>query len=158
MSATWVAMTWLHQVSIVAVLGYYATLALVVLPVLGRTLDGAALGRSIALVGRRSRPLLITTIVVFVVSGTYLLLSAGRYDGLGNLFASTWTVLLTVKHLLVLLMIVIAIGVDRLSASMARVAGDEARRTALGMLGLSVQGMTILGLLVLLLTAAAQGS
>jgi len=158
MSATWVAMTWLHQVSIVALLGYYAALAVVVLPALSRTLDGDALGRSIGVVGRRSRLLVVVTIIVFLVTGTYLLLSAGRYDGLGNLFASTWTVLLTVKHLVVLLMLAVAFAIDRLSVAVAEAGSDEGRRTTLGMLGLAVQGMTVLGLVILLLTAAAQGS
>jgi uncharacterized membrane protein len=158
MSATWVAMTWLHQVSIVALLGYYAAMAVVVLPALSRALDGDALGISIGAMGRRSRPLVLATIVVFLVTGTYLLVSAGRYDGIGNVLASTWTVLLTVKHLVVLLMLVIAFGVDRLSVAVAETGDDGARRTTLGMLGLAVQGMTVLGLVVLLLTAAAQGS
>lgn len=158
MSTTWVAMTWLHQASIVALLGYYLVLAVVVLPALQRALDGHELGASIGTIGRRSRPLVGTTIVVFLVTGTYLLLSAGRYDGLGNLFASTWTVLLTVKHLVVLLMLLVAFAVDRLSVAVAQAADGEARRTALGMLGLAAQGMTVLGLVVLLLTAAAQGS
>jgi uncharacterized membrane protein len=158
MSATWVAMTWLHQASIVALLGYYATLALVVLPGLSRSLDGEARGRTIGAIGRRSRPMVIGTVIVFLVSGTYLLVSAGRYDGIGNLFSSTWTVLLTIKHLVVLLMIVVAIGVDRLSASVAATEDDAPGKTTLGMLDLAVQGMTVLGLVVLLLTAAAQGS
>lgn len=158
MSATWVAMTWLHQVSIVALLGYYAVLAVILLPALSKALDGDALARSIGVLGRRSRPLVITTIIVFLVTGTYLLVSSGRYDGIGNLVASTWTVMLTVKHLLVLLMLVLAFVIDRLSMAVADAGGDEAGRTTLGMLGLSAQGMTVLGLLVLLLTAAAQGS
>ncbi len=158
MSATWVAMTWLHQVSIVVLLGYYGVLALVVLPVLSRTLDGERLGGTVGAIGRRSRPLIVITILLFLVTGTYLLLSAGRYDGLGNLFASTWTVLLTIKHMVVLLMLVIAFAVDRLSVAVAEAGDDHGRRNALGMLELAVQGMSALGLVVLLLTAAAQGS
>jgi uncharacterized membrane protein len=158
MSATWVAMTWLHQVSIVALLGYYAALAVVVLPALSRVLDGDALAGSIGALARRSRPLIVVTIVLFLVTGTYLLLSAGRYDGLGNVFSSTWTVLITVKHLVVLLMLGIAFAIDRLSAAVADAGGGNGRETTLGMLTLAAQGMTVLGLVVLLLTAAAQGS
>ncbi len=84
--------------------------------------------------------------------------TAGRYDGLGNLFASSWTTLITVKHLVVLVMLVLAVAVDRLAMAVSRATSDEPRRTALGVLHLAAEGTTALGLLVLLLTAAAQAS
>ncbi len=158
MDPTLVGMSWLHQAAIVVLLGYYAVLATVVLPALERSLDEDQLGRAVGTIGRRSRALAVGSVVVFLVTGTYLLMTAGRYDGLGNLFASTWTTLITVKHLVVLVMLVLAIAVDRLGIAVSRASTEEARRTALGVLRLAAEGMTALGLLVLLLTAAAQAS
>lgn len=158
MDATWVAMTWLHAMGMVGLLGYYAVLAIAVLPALSRTLDGQELGAAVAAVGRRSRPLVVGAIALFLVSGIYLLVTAGRYNGAGNLFATTWTTLITVKHLLVLLMLALAAGVDQLAVATSRSDTAEARRTTLGLLSIAAQGMTVLGVLVLLLTAAAQAS
>jgi uncharacterized membrane protein len=158
MDATWVAMTWLHAVGMVVLLGYYTVLALAVLPGLSRALDGVSLGTAVKAVGRRSRPPVVLAIVAFLVSGIYLMVTAGRYSGAGNLFASTWTTLITIKHLLVLVMLAVAVGVDQLALAVGRAASDEARRTAFGALGLATQAMVVLGAIVLLLTAAAQAS
>jgi uncharacterized membrane protein len=158
MDATWVAMTWLHAVGMVVLLGYYTILGLVILPGLARALDGASLGSAIAAVGRRSRPLVLLAIAAFLVSGIYLMVTAGRYSGLGNLFASTWTTLITIKHLLVLIMLAVAVGVDQLSVAVGHAGSDEARRTDVGLLGLAAQVMVALGAVVLLLTAAAQAN
>lgn len=158
MDTIWIAMTWLHAVGMVSLLGYYAIMAVVILPALSRSLDGAPLGQAVQAVGRRSRPLVVGAVVVFLVSGIYLLVTAGRYGGAGNLFASQWTVLMTAKHLVVLVMLALALVVDRLAGAAGDAPNDEARRTALGALDLAAEGMTVLGAVVLLLTAAAQAS
>ncbi len=158
MDPTLVGMSWLHQAAIVTLLGYYAVLATVLLPALERSLDGNQLARAVGSIGRRSRVLAVGSVVMFLVTGTYLLVTAGRYHGLGNLFASSWTTLITVKHLVVLVMLMLAVAVDRLAMAVSRATSDEARRTALGVLHLAAEGTTALGLLVLLLTAAAQTS
>jgi uncharacterized membrane protein len=116
------------------------------------------MGRAVASIGRRSRPMLVLAVVLFLVSGIYLLVSAGRYSGAGNLFATTWTTLLTVKHLVVLVMLGLGVAVDRLSLAVGDAATDDERRTLAGVLGLATEGMTALGALVLVLTAAAQAS
>jgi uncharacterized membrane protein len=158
MDATWVAMTWLHALGMVGLLGYYAVMTFVVLPSLSRSFDGDRLGEVVQALGRRSRPLVAGAIVLFLVSGAWLMLTSGRYDGLGNLFASTWTTLLTVKHLLVLVMLALTVGADRLAAGAGRSSTDEARQITFGTLELAMQGSTVLGALILLLTAAAQAS
>ncbi len=158
MDTTWVGMTWLHALGMVGLLGYYASLALVVLPSLGRSLDGAAMARAVAAIGHRSRPMLVVTAVLFLVSGIYLLVSAGRYAGAGNLFATTWTTMLTVKHLLVLVMLALGVAVDRLGVAVGSAGSEDERRTLAGVLGLATEGMTALGALILVLTAVAQAS
>jgi uncharacterized membrane protein len=158
MDATWVAMTWLHAVGMVGLLGYYAAMTFVVLPALSRAFDGPQHAQVVQAVCRRSRPLVIGAVVLFLVSGTWLLVSGGRYGGLGNVFASTWTTLLTVKHLLVIVLLALAVGADRLAVAAGQAASDESRQITLGTLELAMQGSTVVGALILLLTAAAQGS
>ena len=158
MDGMWVGMTWLHAAGIVAVLGPYAVLAVVLLPALRGSLEGEQLGLTIASFARRSRLLLVPGVAMLLVSGVYLMVTAGRYGGVGNLFATTWTVLLTVKHMVVLVMVALGIAIDWLARSIGAETDDGARRTLVGVLGLAAEGMTVLGAIVLLLTAAAQVS
>ena len=154
MDVVHVAAVWLHAVAMVIVLGYYAILSRVVLPALSRALDGAALGRAVPAVERRALPVVGVAIVVFVITGVYLLAVDGRYAGVGS-FATTWAMLMLVKHVVVGVMVVLGIGIDRLAAAVGE-ASDEGRGRTLDLLVLGMDGMTVLGAIVLLLTAAAQ--
>jgi uncharacterized membrane protein len=158
MDGTWVAAAWLHSLAMVIVLGYYGILGRFVLPGLRKALDGETFGRSLLEIERRALPFLVLSVVLFTATGMYLLIADARYAGLGNLFASTWTTLLTVKHMVVVVMVVLAWGVDRLVVAVAETGDGAARETSLGILGLAAEGMTVLGAIVLLLTAAAQAS
>ena len=151
-----VVATWLHATGMVVVLGYYAILGRVVLPALLRTLEGEAVGRAVVAVERRALPYVLLGIVVFTVTGVVLMTGSGRYEGLGNLFASSWTTLMTVKHMVVLLMIVLGIGIDRLAAGIGDAASDVARRRDVEILELALDAQAALGLIVLLLTAVVQ--
>ena len=161
MSTLVLGATWIHTVAIVVVLGYYATLWLVVLPWLS---SGGAPepGRVITLLERRALPWIIGSIVLFIVTGVVLMLTSPSYDGLGNLAASTWAILIVVKHVVVVAMVALGLVVDRVLVP--RVAGTwwtpavvpstDARdlrpiARASGVMG-------VLGAVVLLLTAAAQ--
>jgi uncharacterized membrane protein len=154
MDATHVVALWLHALSMVVVLGYYGILGRLVLPALVQTVDGPALGRSVAAIERRALPIVLLGIALFVVTGIYLLIKDGRYTGIGE-FASTWSVLMLVKHLVVVAMIALGVGVDRLAAAIGQ-ASDEGRKRMVDVLVLALDGMTALGAIVLLLTAAAQ--
>jgi uncharacterized membrane protein len=154
MDATHVVALWLHALSMVVVLGYYGILARIVVPALARNLDGATLARTVPAIERRALPILLLGIALFVVTGIYLLVKDGRYTGIGE-FASTWSTLMLVKHLVVVAMVVMGVGIDRLAAALGQ-ASDEARARMIGVLVLALDGMTALGAIVLLLTAAAQ--
>jgi uncharacterized membrane protein len=154
MDAVHVAAIWLHALAMVVVLGYYGILGRIVLPALSRTLDGPALARTVPAIERRALPIVLATIVLFIATGIYLLVIDGRYAGVGS-FSSTWSMLMLVKHLVVAAMIVLGIGIDRLAAAVGQ-ASDEGRARMVDVLVLALDGMTALGAIVLLLTAAAQ--
>lgn len=154
MDVVHVAAIWLHALAMVIVLGYYAILSRVVLPALTRSLDGAALGRAVPAVERRALPVVGVAIVAFVVTGIYLLAIDGRYGGVGS-FATTWAMLMLIKHVVVAVMVVLGIGIDRLAAALGD-ASDDGRGRTFDLLVLGADGMTVLGAIVLLLTAAAQ--
>jgi uncharacterized membrane protein len=150
---------WLHAIASVILVGYYAVLALVVVPVLGRTLDGPALGRAIPAIERRALPLVLISIGVFLVTGTYLLLTDDRFLGMGHFFASGWSTLLVIKHVFVLALVGLGIYVDLLVVPDVGTSADEvARSVAIRRLARSAAVITVLGGLVLLMTAAAQAS
>ncbi len=154
MDVSHVAALWLHTVAMVFVLGYYGIIARIVLPALSKQVDGPTLARALLAIERRAMPILVIGIVLFVASGIYLLVRDGRYAGVGS-FASTWSTLMLVKHLVVVVMVVLGVGIDRLTAGLAD-ATERGRGQMLGVLDLAMDGMTALGLIVLLLTAAAQ--
>jgi uncharacterized membrane protein len=107
-------------------------------------------------VERRALPLVVLAIALFTVTGTYLLVIDEEYAGLGNFQASSWTSLMLVKHLVVIAMVVVGVGVDRLVVLVADSPDEAARQRAIGLLELGVETMTGLGALVVVLTVAAQ--
>ena len=127
-----------------------------VLPAFERSLDGSAQATALVAIERRALPLLVLSIALFTATGVYLLVIDPDYSGLGNVFASTWTTLMFVKHVLVVGLVVLAVAVDRLVRRVAAATSDGARGAALKRLELSAEAATGLGALIILLTAAAQ--
>jgi uncharacterized membrane protein len=153
-----VVAAWLHALGVVVVLGYYGILGRIVLPTLKRSLDSETMARTIFALERRALPVVVLGVLLFTVTGVVLLAGDERYAGPGNLFANTWTTLLTVKHVVIIAMLVLGVAIDRLAAGIADTATDEARLRGVGMLELAADGMTGMGAIVLLLTAVAQAS
>lgn len=147
---------WLHTLALVIVLGYYGILGRVVLPALERSLERPTQVSTLMAIERRALPFLVLSIVLFVATGAYLLVIDPAYAGLGNVFASTWTTLMLVKHLLVVVVVVLGVAVDRSVRRANEAPNDEARKAALHRLALSAEGATGVGALTILLTATAQ--
>jgi uncharacterized membrane protein len=155
------AATWTHAISIVILLGYYATLSLVVLPWL--TSGGSSEpGRAIAALERRAFPWIIASIAAFAVSGVLLMVTSPKYEGFGNLASSSWATLIVVKHVVVIAMVALGVVLDRVLV--ARVDGtwwtppaEPSREVRdLRPVAQASWAMVLLGAVVLLLTAAAQ--
>ena len=147
---------WLHTVALVIAWGYYGILGRIALPALERSLDHRALATTLLGMERRAVPLVALSALLFTLTGSYLLVIDPHYAGLGNVFASTWTLLMLAKHGMVIAFIALAVAVDLLVRRVARNTDSGQRQRDLRWLGFSAEGATGLGALIVLLTAAAQ--
>jgi uncharacterized membrane protein len=154
MNALVVGATWIHTIAIVILLGYYATLSLIVLPWL--TSGGAREpGSVIASVERRALPWIFASVALFTLTGVALM---AAHTGANP----DWVPLIIAKHLIVVAMIVLGVVVDRVLVP--RVAGTwwtpaVVPSTDVRDLRPIVQAcaaMSVLGAAVLLFTALAQ--
>jgi len=152
---------WIHTLAFVIAWGYYGVLARMILPGLEQSIDRPGQVAALAAIERRALPLVVLSLVLFTVTGTYLLLVDPHYAGLGNFFASTWTALMLVKHVLVIALVALGVGVDMLIRRLTDSAGtsdETAQRSALRRVELAAEGVTGLGALIVLMTAAAQAT
>jgi uncharacterized membrane protein len=147
---------WAHTLGLVVAWGYYGILGRIALPALEHSLERPALATTLLDMERRAAPLVALSALIFTVSGSYLLVVNPHYAGLGNVFASTWTLLMLVKHGLVVVFVALAIAVDLLVRRIARTADPAGQARNLRWLGFSAEGATGAGALIVLLTAAAQ--
>jgi uncharacterized membrane protein len=149
---------WLHTLAFVIAWGYYGILGRMVLPALERSLDRPTQAAALAAIERQALPLIAISLVLFGATGAYLLVVDQHYAGLGNVFASTWTTLMLIKHVLVIGLIVLGLYVDILIRRAGDATSDDVRGSVLRRVGWSAEGATGLGALIVLLTAAAQAT
>lgn len=154
-----VAAVTLHTAATVVLLGYFAILGRVGLPALREVLTGVQVVAALVGMQRRARTPLTLSIVVFAITGLHLMTLDSRFGGLGTMDGSAWAPLILLKHVLVGFLVVAAIGADRLIEGLAS-AGDDAEPSerSLRLVGLVLDGISILGLAILVLTAAAQAT
>lgn len=143
----------LHTLATVIFIGHYLLLSLLYLPVLSKMEQGGA--TALSEISKRSRVWLYIALGLFAVTGIYLTLVDPCYLGLGN-FQNPWSVLMLVKHILILGMI----GVGFWFNVILRI-GLLLRSTSNSALGVSrlrlySNLMSACGVLVLILTAIAQ--
>ena len=150
-----VGAVWLHTVAFVIAWGFYGVLARMILPGLGKSLDLAGQTRVLAAIERRALPFVLFAVVLFAVTGTYLLVTNSAYHGLGN-FTTTWAMLMLVKHGLVIVLVGLGMLIDYLIRGAADAQEDRDRASDLRWIGLAADGATALGALITLTTAAAQ--
>jgi uncharacterized membrane protein len=149
--------TWLHTVAFVIAWGYYGILGRMIIPGLERTLAPEARADALLAIERRALPLMLLSIALFTVTGSYLLVTDSKYEGLGNI-GNAWAAIMLGKHLLVVVLIGLGVVIDRLIRWAAEVADDRARAKYLGWLRWCAEGATGVGALIALLTVAAQAS
>jgi uncharacterized membrane protein len=146
----------LHTVAFVIAWGYYGNLGRIVMPALRRSLDPPAATGTLLAIEARALPLVLVSVVLFIVTGTYLLFVSPDYAGLGDFFANSWSTLMLVKHVVVVALVALGIVVDRLIRRAAAATDDAARSAALGRAELAAEAATGLGAVIVLLTAAAR--
>jgi uncharacterized membrane protein len=149
-----VGATWLHLLATVTLVGYYAVLALFLIPTIRRLSPPGTAAETICAVERRALPLLVAALVVFLATGVYMMGVDSRYGGPGNI-GGTWATLLLLKHVVVVVMLGLGSYLDGLIARLvaSSVEGTDAATTRIYRV---TGGMAVLGAAVLLLTAMAQ--
>jgi uncharacterized membrane protein len=144
--------TWLHALATIVFIGYYLFTSLIYLPVFERQMQANALRGLLEQVSARLRPFFGGSLLIFLVTGTHLMLINKNYLGLGNFFGNPWSTLIVIKHVLVIGFLALAIFSERAFLSQISEESPEALRRFRWSLSIN----TILGLVILLLTSIAQ--
>ncbi len=140
---------WLHALATVVFVGHYLLLATIYLPALAQ--NGTALSE----ISKRSRPWLYASLLIFIVTGTYLMLIDAGYLGFMN-FSNLWGILMLVKHILILAMIAMGFWFNAILRVGPLLASNTGAARAFGLMRLYANLMAFAGVLVLLLTATSQ--
>ena len=147
---------WIHTLGLVIVMGYYGVLGRIVIPSLERTVHGPELGEALAAIERRALPLVLLSVVLFVLTGTYLLVVNSQYGGLGTFFATTWSTLMLVKHAVVIAFVALGVAVDWFARDLVYAPDESTRVSTVRRVRLCAEAATGLGAFIILLTVAAQ--
>ncbi len=143
---------WLHVLATIVMVGYYLFTGLIYLPILERQMRASALCGLLEQVSTRLRPYFGGSLLVFLVTGIYLMLVNPSYPGLGKIFANPWTVLIVVKHVLVIAFLALAMYAER--AFLPHI--SEAKPEALKRFHWALNINSITGFAIILLTSLAQ--
>jgi len=141
---------WLHALATVIFIGHFVLLATIYLPVLARAKNGTALSA----ISKRSRPWMYTSLLIFLVTGSYLTFVDPNYQGIGN-FSNFWAVMMLVKHLIIVGMIGIGFWFNAILHVGPMMSSNNSEQ-AIVRFRTYVNAMAICGTFVLLLTALAQ--
>ncbi len=144
--------TWLHILATIVFIGHYLFTGLIYLPGLERCLPANALREVLEQVSSRMRPFFGGSLLIFMVTGTHLMLVNPNYLGLGNFFANPWSILIVIKHVLVLGFLALAVFTER--AFLGQIGGQKPK--ALSQFRQALKVNTVLGVLILFLTSVAQ--
>jgi uncharacterized membrane protein len=144
--------TWLHVLATIIMVGYYIFTGLIYLPVLERQMKAETLRGTLEQVSARLQPYFGSALLVFLVTGTYLMLINKSYLGLGHFFANPWSSLIVIKHGLVLAFLALAVYSER--AFLPKISEEKPRALMQFRRALYLNAM--LGALIILLTSLAQ--
>jgi uncharacterized membrane protein len=139
----------------VVFIGHPLLLALIYLPALsrGESVNGA--GAILSEVSKRSRVWLYLSLLIFVVTGIYLTLVDSNYLGLAK-FGNLWSVLMLVKHLLILGMVGLGFWYNAILRVGPLMSSNTGAVQAIARFRWYNNAMAVSGVLILLLTAIAQ--
>jgi len=146
--------TWLHALATVVFIGHFVLLALIYLPAVNDQTNipaGAMLGEF----SKRSRAWMYIALLIFIVTGIHLMLVDPYYLGIGK-FGNLWSILMLVKHVLILGMIAAGFWFNAILRVGPMLSSKTGSSQAMDRFQLYNNGMAIAGVLVLLLTAVSQ--
>jgi uncharacterized membrane protein len=153
MSTFWIALsTWLHALATIVIVGYFFFTSLIYLPVLESEMQANTLRGLLEQTSTRLRPFFGGSLLIFLFTGTHLMLINQNYLGLGNFFGNPWSILIVIKHVLVLVFLAVAIFSERVF--MVQISDQNPQ--ALKQYRWSLNIDMALGVVILLLTAIAQ--
>ena len=144
--------SWLHAVATVIFIGHHLLLTLIYLPVLAKENSG---GMILSSISKRSRIWMYISLVIFMVTGIYLMIADPNYLGFGN-FGNLWGILMLVKHILITGMIVMGFWYNAILRVGPLMSSNTGAGMAIVRFGVYSRWMAVSGVLVLLLTALAQ--
>jgi uncharacterized membrane protein len=141
---------WLHALGTIVLIGHYLLLSVIYLPVLEKN-SGSILSE----ISKRSRPWLYASLLIFILTGTYLMLIDPGYLGFMN-FGNFWGIVMVLKHILVVGMIALGFWFNAILRVGPMMASNHSAELGIRRFRMYSNLMTISGVLVLLLTALAQ--
>jgi uncharacterized membrane protein len=155
MTQTLIALSyWLHSLATVVFIGHYLLLALIHLPAMNNTsLD--VTGPILSEISKRSRHWMYASLLIFMVTGIYLMFVDPNYRGVGD-FNNFWSVMMLLKHLLIVGMIAAGFWFNAFLRVGPMLSSRNSAEQAYARFKLFVNIMAVSGVLVLLLTALAQ--
>ena len=155
MSPTLTALSyWLHSLAMTVFIGHYLLLALIYLPAMRQTsLD--VTGPILSAISRKSRLWMYASLVVFMITGIYLMFADPNYLGVGN-FGNIWSMMMLVKHILIVVMIGAGFWFNAIWRVGPMLSSRNGAELAYGRFKLYVNIMAVSSVLVLLLTSVSQ--
>src|SRR5574341_558798 len=147
--------TWLHVLATIVLIGHYLLLSVIHLPALTKSKSDASSGTILSEISKRSRVWLYISLLIFLITGIYLMLVDPNYLGVAN-FGNLWGILMLVKHLLVLGMIGMGFWFNAILRVGPLMSSNTGAAQAIARFRWYANAMAISGVLILLLTALAQ--
>jgi len=144
-----IAVLFLHNLFTVVWIGGLITLGVVILPVTSKTLGkGAKTKELIDNIQNRLSVFVYVSMLGLVGTGMLLANRAPQFEGLFS-FANGYSIVLGIKHIVVILMVIIALGRRAVLKQRGEKLQPRLRKAGLGLLYANV----LLGIVVLLLSA-----
>ncbi len=145
---------WLHSLAMTVFIGHYLLLALIYLPAMRQNpLD--VTGPILSRFSRQSRRWMYASLVVFMLTGIYLMFLDPNYMGVGK-FGNIWSMMMLVKHIVILVMIGAGFWFNAIWRVGPMMSSRNSAELGYRRFKLYVNIMAISGVLVLFLTAVAQ--
>ena len=146
---------WLHALATIVFVGHFLLFSIIYLPILSKMELAGGIGEALSSISKRSRGWLYSSLGVFLVTGIFLMIVDPAYKGVGN-FSNPWTIMMLVKHILVLVMIGLGFWFNAIQRVGPLMSSNTGARPAFERFRWYSNVMSICGVLVLLLTAFSQ--
>ena len=146
---------WLHSIATVIFIGHHLLFSLVYLPSFETKQENPVNGTILSEISKRSRLWMYASLVIFIITGIYLMFVDPSYLGIGN-FNNMWSIMMLVKHMLILGMVGMGFWYNGLMRVGPLMSSNSGAAQAIARFRQYSNLMAITGVLVLFLTAISQ--